>query len=202
METLQELKDTLYDLTGYEGYDKEARRKLESYFGRGIYVARPDFIGFKGEQYTCKRYFSREEEAFMLKVGEEQISKLKDLAKRLDACGTDEEIMAICADIMMDYAQSWKDVDTRSVEAEREKRKMLSIERIDVRRGRLVHEGSGPSYNCIVLNPYYGSVVVRRQADGQYSVTQRVPLCGESSGTYDAIHLKKCMIDFMRFIGN
>lgn len=103
---------------------------------------------------------------------------------------------------MMDYAQSWKDVDTRSVEAEREKRKMLSIERIDVRRGRLVHEGSGPSYNCIVLNPYYGSVVVRRQADGQYSVTQRVPLCGESSGTYDAIHLKKCMIDFMRFIGN
>lgn len=202
MKSLQELKNTLYDLTDYEGYDKEARKKLESYFGREIYVARPDFIGFKGEPYTCKRYFTRDEEAFMLKVGEEQISKLKDLAKCFDACDTDEEIMAICAEIMMDYARSWKDVNTLSAEAEREKRTMLSIERIYVRRGRIVREGSGPSYSCIALEPYYGSVVVRRQTDGLYSVTQRVPLCGESSGTYDAIHLRKCIIDFMRFIGN
>lgn len=201
MDRLTEIREKLEELTGDFLYTKEELKTLEAHFGRKIEYAFPGFIGFADGKDRYWRHFSSESEEVMLSVAEKRIESLKQLAARIDACKTDEEVMAICAGLMMDYARSWKDVDARSREAEHEKRTMLSIQSIEVKEGRLMRERSNISYSAIVLEPYYGSVIVRRQDDGRYRVTKRVPLCGESDGTYDSLHLKKCMISFMRFIG-
>ena len=195
------MKEKLEELTGRWHYTKDELKVLEAHFGRRIDFAYPGWVAFLEGEDCYQQYFSRADEEAMLAVAEQRIEALRQLAARIDACQTDEEVMAICAGLMLEYARSWKDVTTNSTEAEHEKRTMLSIESIEVRQGRLGYERSDVSYSCIVLEPYYGSVVVSRMDDGRYSVTQRVPLCGECSGTYDALHLKKCMIDFMRFIG-
>lgn len=202
MDRLKEMIKRLEDLDESRYYNKEERKQLEQHFGRKIDFAFPGWVCFikkDGHHEYCGD-FSRKDEDVMIAICEQRIEGLRQLAARIDACETDEQVMAICADLMRDYVKSWQDVDPRSLETERAKRIVTGIRSIDIKQGRLGYESGERNYSAIVLDPYHGSVVVRRNPDGSYFYSRRVPLCGECSGNYDAIHLKGRMQSFIDFI--
>lgn len=202
MDRLKEMIKKLEDLGEDRYYNKEELKQLEEFFGKKIDFAYPGWVAFidKKGGHEYEGYFTTKEEDFMISLCEKRIQSLKDLANRIDACSTDEEVMKICAKIMMDYAMSWKNVDARTNDSERTKRILTSIKSIEVKQGRLVYEGKDKCYSAIVLDPYHGSVVVRRKDNGKYYFSDRVTLCGERCGEYDSMHLKGRLIEFMRFI--
>ena len=204
MDRLNGMIKKLEDLGEDRYYNKEELKQLEEFFGKKIDFAFPGWVAFIDEKggHKYEGYFSTKEQDFMISLCEKRIQSLKDLANRIDACSTDEEVMELCAKIMMDYAMSWKDVDVRTNESERTKRILTSIKNIEVRRGKLVYEDKGECYSAIVLEPYHGSVVIKRKDNGKYDFTDRVPLCGERRGEYDSMHLKGGLIEFMRFISS
>lgn len=202
MDRLKEMIKRLEDLDESRYYNKQELKQLEQHFGRKIDFAFPGWVCFikqDGHHDYCGS-FSRKDEDAMIAVCEQRIEGLRQLAARIDACETDEQVMAICVELMWDYVKSWHDVDPRSNDTERAKRIITGIKSIDIKQGRLGYESGERNYSAIVLDPYHGSVVVRRKDDGSYFFSRRVPLCGECSGTYDAIHLKGRMKSFIDFI--
>lgn len=204
MNRLEEMIKRLEEYDESRYYNKQERRQLEKHFGRKIDFAFPGWVAFVKEDggHDYQGDFSRKDEDVMLAICEQRIEGLRQLAARIDACETDEQVMAICVELMWDYVKSWRDVDPRSNETERAKRIITGIRSIDIKQGRLGYESSERNYSAIVLDPYHGSVVVRRKPDGSYFFSRRVPLCGECSGTYDAIYLKgrvKAFIDFIAY---
>lgn len=202
MDRLKEIINRLEDLGEDKDYTKEELRQLEQHFGRKIAFAFPGWVAFikaDGHHDYCGS-FSTKDEDVMIAIAEQRIEGLRQFADKLDACTTDEEVMTLCCKVMMDYAMSWKDVDARTDESIRAKRILTDIKSIEVKQGRLAYERSDRCYSCIVLDPYHGSVVIRRTDDGKYRLSDRVPLCGERTGSYDAMHIKGRLVDFMKFI--
>lgn len=199
---MEDVIKRLKDLGESRYYNKQELKQLEEYFGRKIDFAFPGwvvFINAAGGRDYCDS-FSRKDEDVMIAVAEQRIEGLRQLAARIDACKTDDEVMAICADLMRDYVKSWHDVEPQSLETERAKRVITGIRSIDIKKGRLGYEGRGEDYNAIVLDPYHGSVVVRRQRDGSYYFCRRVPLCGYNECFIDAIEMKSRVKAFIDFI--
>lgn len=202
MDRLKEIINRLEDLGEDKYYTKEELRQLEQHFGRKIAFAFPGWVAFiKADgRHDYFGSFSTKDEDVMIAIAEQRIEGLRQFADKLDACATDEEVMTLCCKVMMDYAMSWKDVDARTDESIRAKRILTDIKSIKVKQGRLAYERSDRFYSCIVLDPYHGSVVIRRTDDGKYRLSDRVPLCGERTGSYDAMHIKGRLVDFMKFI--
>ena len=202
MDRFEEIIKKLEDLGENRYYNDEELKKLEEFFGKKIDFAYPGWVAFidKKDGHEYKGFFSTKAEDFMISLCENRIQGLRELADRIDACSTDEEVMGICAKIMIDYAMSWKKVEPRMDDTARAKRTLLSIKSVEVKQGKLVYEGKDKCYSAIVLDPYYGSVVIRRTENGKYFFSGRVPLCGERQGVYDSLHLKGRLVRFMDFI--
>lgn len=197
MNILEEKAREMKALTSSEYFDKDELTRLENYFGRKIRHACPTWVAFSDNEF---KYFTASEEEMILHIVERRLNSVRQLAARIDACATDEEVMEIGCSIMWEYARSWRDLQAGSRETERAKSTMQSIRSIEVRKVRLVREGEGELYGAIVVSPYYGSVVIHKLPDGFYKITWRTPLSGECSHIVDAMHIKKDLINFMDFI--
>ena len=204
MDKLQELANRLEDLGDDDVFRGEEKAALERHFGRKIEFARLRWVVFNDDMDgKYKRYFSLKDEEFMMSLYERKIERFHDFAKKIDECPSVEKAMEICAQAMLDYAKSWEKIETHSLEAERTKRNMMSIGKVEVRCGRLVKENC-PNYLALVVETknggYCGSIRITKQEKGKWELIHQTPLAGEYRITCDSLHLKRHCIDYMLYI--
>lgn len=200
MRNFKEAISVMEDLCEHRYFDKSEIRVLEDYFGRNIDFAYPGWIAFvdkNGKHEYCGSFGNKATD-LMISLAESRVSKVREFADRVDSCKTDEEIMEVCAKFMMNYARSWNSREANMSDTIRRKKILTSIEKINVVQGRHNYERCQP-YSAIDVGGH-GVVVIRKRDNGEYSISCRAPLCGESIGNYDSMHIQKELIDFMLFI--
>ena len=207
MDRLKEVRERLKDLGENEMYNKEELKELEKWFGKKIDFAYPGWVCFLDAEGKSKYkgIFSKASEDLMISLAEKRIESLKEFASKIDACKNDEDAMQICAKFMLEYAQSWRDVEVKFSEDERRKKFFASITSINIEYGKRVLESNYPCYNAIVVRYgqhlfYAGSLAMKRDGE-KWIISRRTPLAGDWNAKTDSLHIKGVLKSFMHYIG-